>query len=501
MVPTVRARPDARRPLARLSPSPATRFAGPAVLQRDALFDADGIVLLSEAHLRFEPSRLARWSGPDAHREIALARIERVALHPSRRRVDVAGDGAPLTLCGPLAPRLYAVLRAHLDDGALRATLWEAKAPTGMLSPHGILAITSRRVFFVTSRATAPFGAHDGEFDLLHEAVTCAWVVGRRLVLGTAERRWEVEVSDAGAIVDDLARCLRRVPYRTEPVTSARGAFEVSDDITKSLRRWGIDDDEGAVSSPRLAGPAVVHRAGLEVSRYDLVLSGEAVWLLPPEGPAGGRALVSACVRDLGPPRDASASASASMVVLRGADGPLPILPRGCARFARDLWRCIPPRAPSSRPDVFVPACAPSTPAELDEFNRRASLRLPPPRPVEAQLTLLREVTVGARGVERVQGETHPCELLDVSAEGIGLALDRALSPTSEVLVRLRDGSTHFLVPARVVHVRATSTAGVWRHGLEVPAGATWARGWLQRYWSALQRDALARHAAARAGE
>jgi PilZ domain len=499
MVPTVRARPDVARPLARLSPSPATRFAGPAVLRRDAFFDADGIVSLSERHLRFEPSRLARWSGPEARRELALSRLERVTLHPSRRRVEVAGDGSTLTLCGPLAPRLYAVLRAWLDDGALRATLWEAKAPTGMLSPHGILAITSRRVFFVMSRATAAFGEHDGEFDLLHEAVTCAWVVGRRIMLGAAERRWEVEVSDAGAVVDDLARGLRRVPYRTEPATSARGAFEDSHDITKSLRRWGIDDDEGAVSPPRLAGPAVVHRAGLEVSRYDLVLSGEAVRLLPPEGPAGGRALVSASVRDLGPPRDARASAS--MVVLRGTDGPLPILPRGCARFARDLWRCLPPRAPSSRPDVFAPACAPSTPAALDELNRRASLRLPPPRPVEVQLTLLREVTVGARGVERVQGETHPCELLDVSAEGIGLALDRALSPTSEVLVRLRDGSTHFLVPARVVHVRATSTAGVWRHGLEVPAGATWARGWLQRYWSALQRESLSLHAAARAGE
>lgn len=243
----------------------------------------------------------------------------------------------------------------------------------------------------------------------------------------------------------------------------------------------------------------MVHRAGREVARYDLVLSGDAVRLLPPEGPAGGREVVSARVGDLGPPRDASASASAAVVVLRGANGPLPVFPRGGARFARDLWRCVPPREPSTRPDVF--ATAPSAMPPRDEFNRRASLRLPPHRPVEAQLTLLREVKVGDQGIERVQGETHPCELLDVSAEGIGVSLDRSLSPSAEVLVRLRDESTHFLVPARVVHVRATSTAGVWRHGLEVPAGAAAARGWLQRYWSTLQREALARHAAERAGE
>lgn len=497
MVPTVRARPGVARPLARLSPSPATRFAGPAVLRRDALFDADGIVSLSEHHLRFEPSRLARWSGPEARREIALSRIERVALHPSRRRVEVTGHGDELVLCGPLAPRLYAVLRAQLDDGALRATLWEAKTPGAMLSPHGILGVTSRRVLYVIASSPAAFGGRGDEIDVPHDAVTYATADGRRLMLGTAERRWEVEVADAGAVVDELARWLRRVPYRTEPVTSERGAYEVTNDITKSLRRWNIDDEELAVSPARLAGPALVHRAGREVSRYDLVLSGESVRLLPPEGPEGGRAAVSARVSDLGPPRDESASAA--VVVLRGLDGPLPVFPRGGVCFARDLWRCVPPRVPSMRPDVFGPE--PSAPTSQDEFNRRASLRLPPPHPVEAQLTLLREVRVGERGIERVQGETHPCDLLDVSAEGIGLSLDRALPPSAEVLVRLRDGSTHFLVPARVVHVRASSTAGVWRHGLEVPASAATARGWLQRYWAVLQRDVLARHAAERAGD
>lgn len=488
----------------------------PATRLRKGAIDVAGHLWMTPGRLRFVPVGVGRLVGAGAEFDLALADIATLERDAADDTLACHGSQQVYTVKSPAAAQVYALWQAlrkrreaDREEGACYAARYVL--PQGAVS--GQLVVAPHRWRFVADVLRSGTGnqalsaAWDVEVECARAHALSAEPGALTVHLESGTRRFEL--LEAEQLLDALPTLWTRAPATGEAELDEAGIYRHAAALERLAVSWSWVIGVDVLAEPILAGPVILHLPERRLERHQLLLTSSAIVLLPDEGPSAERGAV--VFRHLGGLDPRSPELRRSRIDLQIGAQRVSLHPRGGRAFVERFWDQLPAGLTSSnaRGGTAASADAASLPLPVSEQrvdNRRESYRV---SPVEDRIGTLKvrvlphealPATGEPPGEETsapapplVEGQVLAYVLKDVSPEGMGVWLERALPLGTRVEVQLQEGAARFAVGALVVNCRSLGAAEPRVHcGLRLtePEGALRQR--IQSLWTQLQRQRVA---------